>query len=104
MLVQLNMTPGTKGLKKLLGTVPSWITFQEKEKVEVGPAPTPPDSQKPSMCEQRPLQPWLTLGTGAQTSLRRTPARVWRGWLWVSASCHAGPVLPPVPENAGLGS
>ena len=34
-VAQLNMTPGTKGLKKLLGTVPSWVTFQEKEKVEV---------------------------------------------------------------------
>ena len=32
---QLNMTPGTKGLKKLLGAVPSWVTFQEREKVEV---------------------------------------------------------------------
>lgn len=30
----LNITPGHKGLTKLLGGVPSWVTFQDKEKVE----------------------------------------------------------------------
>ena len=34
--VQLNLSPGHKGLNKLLGGIPSWVTFQDKEKVEVG--------------------------------------------------------------------
>ena len=40
--VQLNLQPGSKGLKKLLGAVPSWITFQEREKVEVRPCQLTP--------------------------------------------------------------
>ncbi len=33
--VQLNITPGQKGLVKLTGDVPSWINFQDREKVKV---------------------------------------------------------------------
>ena len=33
--VQLNVYPGLKGLKELLGTVPSWIHYEEKERVDV---------------------------------------------------------------------
>ena len=32
---QLNVYPGLKGLKELLGHVPSWISYEEKERVEV---------------------------------------------------------------------
>ena len=34
--VQLNLVPGRKGLRTALGEVPSWVAFQDKEKVEVG--------------------------------------------------------------------
>lgn len=34
-LVQLNVYPGLKGLKELLGTVPAWIHYEERERVEV---------------------------------------------------------------------
>lgn len=34
-LVQLNLIPGRKGLRTVLGDVPSWVAFQDKEKVEV---------------------------------------------------------------------
>ena len=37
---QLNLSPGQKGLTKLLGGVPSWVTFQDKEKVEVSHGPS----------------------------------------------------------------
>ncbi|KAK9803778.1 hypothetical protein WJX73_005763 [Symbiochloris irregularis] len=30
----LNLTPGQKGLTRLLGHIPSWVTFRDKEKVE----------------------------------------------------------------------
>jgi len=33
--VQLNLIPGRKGLRRALGDVPSWVAFQDKEKVEV---------------------------------------------------------------------
>lgn len=33
--MQLNVYPGLKGLKELLGHVPSWISYEEKERVEV---------------------------------------------------------------------
>ena len=33
--VQLNLTPGRKGLREALGHVPSWIQFSDREKVEV---------------------------------------------------------------------
>lgn len=33
--VQLNLVPGRKGLRTALGDVPSWVAFQDKEKVEV---------------------------------------------------------------------
>ena len=32
---QLNVYPGLKGLKELLGHVPSWVSYEEKERVEV---------------------------------------------------------------------
>ena len=32
---QLNLVPGRKGLRSTLGDVPSWVAFQDKEKVEV---------------------------------------------------------------------
>ncbi len=35
MHVQLNLVPGRKGLRTALGEVPSWVAFQDKEKVEV---------------------------------------------------------------------
>lgn len=35
--VQLNLIPGRKGLRNVLGDVPSWVAFQDKEKVEVRP-------------------------------------------------------------------
>ena len=35
MLLQLNVYPGLKGLKEMLGTVPAWIHYEEKERVEV---------------------------------------------------------------------
>lgn len=35
MRLQLNLVPGRKGLRNALGDVPSWVAFQEKEKVEV---------------------------------------------------------------------
>ena len=34
-VAQLNVYPGLKGLKELLGEVPSWISYEEKERVEV---------------------------------------------------------------------
>ena len=33
--MQLNLVPGRKGLRSTLGDVPSWVAFQDKEKVEV---------------------------------------------------------------------
>lgn len=33
--MQLNVYPGLKGLKELLGTVPSWIHYEERERVDV---------------------------------------------------------------------
>ena len=36
-VAQLNVTPGRKGLLKTLGQVPTWVSFQDKEKVEVRP-------------------------------------------------------------------
>ncbi len=33
--VQLRLVPGRKGLRMALGDVPSWVAFQDKEKVEV---------------------------------------------------------------------
>lgn len=33
--MQLNITPGQKGLVQLTGDVPSWINFQDREKVKV---------------------------------------------------------------------
>ena len=33
--MQLNLTPGRKGLREALGHVPSWISFTDREKVEV---------------------------------------------------------------------
>ena len=33
--VQLRLVPGRKGLRTALGDVPSWVAFQDKEKVEV---------------------------------------------------------------------
>lgn len=33
--LQLNITPGQKGLVQLTGDVPSWINFQDREKVKV---------------------------------------------------------------------
>jgi hypothetical protein len=33
--LQLNLIPGRKGLRTVLGDVPSWVAFQDKEKVEV---------------------------------------------------------------------
>ena len=33
--VQLNVYPGLKGLKELLGTVPSWVHYEERERVDV---------------------------------------------------------------------
>jgi hypothetical protein len=35
LFIQLNITPGQKGLVKLTGDVPSWINFQDREKVKV---------------------------------------------------------------------
>ena len=35
--VQLNVYPGLKGLKELLGTVPSWAHYEERERVDVRP-------------------------------------------------------------------
>ena len=35
MLSQLRLAPGRKGLRKALGDVPSWVAFQDREKVEV---------------------------------------------------------------------
>ena len=32
---QLNVYPGLKGLKELLGSVPAWIHYEERERVEV---------------------------------------------------------------------
>ena len=32
---QLRVNPGIKGLNYLLGSVPTWISFKEKEKAEV---------------------------------------------------------------------
>lgn len=32
---QLRLVPGRKGLRHALGDVPSWVAFQDKEKVEV---------------------------------------------------------------------
>lgn len=32
--MQLNITPGQKGLVQLVGDVPSWINFQDREKVK----------------------------------------------------------------------
>ena len=32
--MQLNITPGQKGLVQLIGDVPSWINFQDREKVK----------------------------------------------------------------------
>lgn len=32
------MYPGLKGLKEMLGTVPAWIHYEERERVEVRPA------------------------------------------------------------------
>lgn len=34
---QLNVYPGLKGLKEMLGTVPSWIHYEERERVDVRP-------------------------------------------------------------------
>ena len=34
-LSQLRLAPGRKGLRKALGDVPSWVAFQDREKVEV---------------------------------------------------------------------
>ena len=34
-VAQLNVYPGLKGLKELLGDVPSWVSYEEKERVEV---------------------------------------------------------------------
>ncbi len=34
-LLQLNLTPGRKGLAEMVGKVPSWVQFKEKERVEV---------------------------------------------------------------------
>ena len=39
MLLQLRLAPGRKGLRKALGDVPSWVAFQDREKVEVGSHP-----------------------------------------------------------------
>lgn len=33
--LQLNITPGQKGLVQLTGDVPSWINFQDREKAKV---------------------------------------------------------------------
>lgn len=33
--MQLNVYPGLKGLKEMLGTVPAWIHYEERERVEV---------------------------------------------------------------------
>ena len=33
--MQLRLVPGRKGLRMALGDVPSWVAFQDKEKVEV---------------------------------------------------------------------
>ena len=38
--VQLNVYPGLKGLKELLGHVPSWVSYEEKERVEVSAVAT----------------------------------------------------------------
>ena len=35
-MLQLRLAPGRKGLRKALGDVPSWVAFQDREKVEVG--------------------------------------------------------------------
>jgi hypothetical protein len=34
-VLQLRLIPGRKGLRHVLGDVPSWVAFQDKEKVEV---------------------------------------------------------------------
>jgi len=34
-LLQLNVYPGLKGLKELVGNVPAWIHYEERERVEV---------------------------------------------------------------------
>ena len=34
-IVQLNVYPGLKGLKEMLGAVPAWIHYEERERVEV---------------------------------------------------------------------
>ena len=34
-MLQLRLAPGRKGLRKALGDVPSWVAFQDREKVEV---------------------------------------------------------------------
>ena len=49
-LLQYNVQPGRKGMIELLGQVPSWITFQEKERVTV------------SFCYLKPCAPasWHT--------------------------------------------
>ena len=39
---QLNVYPGLKGLKEMLGHVPSWISYEEKERVEVSTASVEP--------------------------------------------------------------
>lgn len=36
LLLQLSMDPGLKGCQFLLGTLPSWISLTEREKMEVG--------------------------------------------------------------------
>ena len=33
--LQLRLVPGRKGLRMALGDTPSWVAFQDKEKVEV---------------------------------------------------------------------
>ena len=48
--LQLNLVPGRKGLRNALGDVPSWVAFQDKEKVEVCPRPLAMQYTEPPKC------------------------------------------------------
>jgi hypothetical protein len=69
MLLQLNVYPGLKGLKEMLGTVPAWIHYEERERVEVRCLP-----EGGSLTRWRDAQSMAVLIPGSGTPGTPVPA------------------------------
>lgn len=78
--MQLRLVPGRKGLRMALGDVPSWVAFQDKEKVEVRLSSLcPVTCTARSGCLTGTGSKVLLCGTKTRAVAQRQPAMLVRG-------------------------